>query len=327
MIRRGLAALLAAVLVLLTLTACGQSEEGAPLTVNGTPVNGEIFRYYYDIACADPSFVTRDARVQAATESCIRYVAVNSTFRAWGLALTGAEKAACAEHANALWGAFSAHYKRIGVSKETFLKLRLSGTYIEDMRYALFDRGGMKPLPDELLKSYFEQNYVAVKMVRCNLYDTDLYGNHIEYPQDVLQAILERYNYAVEQINAGVALDFMYASLISEGNEEVRQALKTEIVPRDTDVYPAGFFDFAMGLTNGKAAIMDFEDYLFLVYKVDILSDDSFFEENRDACLLAVSEPYLQSEINVMCNRYSSMRDSTAVEACCRTVEKVRGAV
>ncbi|MBR5410625.1 MAG: hypothetical protein IK104_08125 [Clostridia bacterium] len=319
--------LLLALVLAVSLAACGETAEEYPLTVNGTPVNGEIFRYFYDLACADETLTSREARMQSATERCIRYVAVNSTFRAWGLSLTGAEKAACAERANALWRAMSAHYKRIGVSKETFLKLRLSDTYIENMRFALFDRGGTKPLSDALLKSYFEQSYVAVKMVRCNLYDTDIYGSRVEYSQEMLQAILERYNYAVDQINMGVALDFMYASLINEGNDEVRQALKTEIVPRDTADYPAGFFDFVKNMANGKAAIMDFDDYLFLVYRVDILSDNNYFEENRQDCLLVVSEPYLQSEINNMCNAYSSVRNSGAVEDCCRTVEKVRGAL
>ena len=129
------------------------------MTVNGTAVDGEIFRYYYDLACTDGSLTSRDARVQAATESCIRYVAVNSTFRAWGLSLTGAERALCAERANALWRAFSAHYGRIGVSKETFLKIRLSGTYLENMRYALFDRGGMRPDQDVMSANWDETGY------------------------------------------------------------------------------------------------------------------------------------------------------------------------
>ncbi len=325
--RRFFCAILALVLVLPVFSACSKTGETPPLTVNGTAVDGEIFRYYYDLACIDGSLTSRDARVQAATESCIRYVAVNSTFRAWGLSLTGAERALCAERANALWRAFSAHYGRIGVSKETFLKIRLSGTYLENMRYALFDRGGTKPLSDDLLKDWFRQHYVAVKMVRCNLYDTDVYGNRVEYSEETLRAILDRYNYAVDQINKGVALDFMYASLINAGNEEVRQALKTEIVPENTPDYPAGFVDFVRGMKDGKAAIMDFEDYLFLVYRVDILSDNRFFEENREACLLAVSEPYLQSEVNTMVGAYSSVRDPSAVETCCRAVEKIRGVI
>ena len=121
--KKTIALLLAFAAVLFAFSACSNGEAPQyPLTVNGTPLEEEIFRYYLDIAFADASLSGKEARVNYATEQCIRYVAVNSAFAVRALALSPAEKAKTAERANALWNAFGAHYKNIGVSKQTFMK-------------------------------------------------------------------------------------------------------------------------------------------------------------------------------------------------------------
>ena len=57
------------VLLVLAVFAAGFSgctaveEESYPLTVNGTPLEGGVFRYYLDQAFADPALPDRDARI------------------------------------------------------------------------------------------------------------------------------------------------------------------------------------------------------------------------------------------------------------------------
>lgn len=316
--------ILSLLFIIAGLSACASETATYPLTVNSTPINEEIFKYYLDIAYAEAGLLTREERVTYATQQCIRYVALNSVFTQWGLSLSAAEKAETAERANALWSIFREHYENIGVSKETFMKIQTSRTYTESLRYALFDKDGRKPIADEILRGYFVENYVAVKLVQGYLFDTDVYGNRVEYTEEALQGILERYNNAVEQINGGVAIDFMYASLINSGSEEVSQALKTEIVPAGDPTFPEGFFEAVQNISEGRAGLAVFGDYLYLVYRVSILSDPQFFEDYRSECLLAVSEPYLQNEISEFVSGYTSVRKAAAVEKCCEQVERAR---
>ena len=314
----------AVVAVLCVLFGCARTQTPEyPLTVNGTPLDGEIF-YYLDIAFADAALPDKDARVNYATEQCIRYVAVNSAFTQRGLSLAPAETASVTETADALWAVFGAHYEKIGVSKQTFVKLRTSMFYAERLRYALFDADGVSPIPDDTLKAYFAACYAAFKVLRGHLYGADVYGNRVELTAEELAAVREKYETAAGQINKGTAIDYTYASLISSGNEEVQQSLTTEVIAAGDPAYPEGFYEAVRGLPENAAGVLEFGDDIFLVFRVGILEDTDLFQAYRDECLLAVSEPYLQSEINAMCNGYSSIRKTGAVQRCYEEVKEGR---
>ena len=323
--RRALCLLLALAVFAAGFSGCAAvEEESYPLTVNGTPLEGGVFRYYLDQAFADPALPDRDARVAYATEACIRYVAVNSALVERGLALTPAQKAQTAEEANALWRVFGAHYTRVGVSKQTYLKLRLNLAYTEALRSALYDTGGVSPLPEDTLKAYFNTYYVAFKTLHSHLYQTDLYGRRVEYSETELAAVKERYAAAATQVNGGVAIDFVYSTLISVGGDEVQQSMETAVIADGDTRFPAEFYTAVQTIAEGKAGVCLFGDEIYLVYRVNVLSDDDLFKANRAACLKAVSEPYLRSEINAMCNRYTSVRKSSAVQRCYDTVREGR---
>ena len=315
---------LLALLLITALCACAKETIGAPLTVNGTPIDAEVFTCYLDMTYGVEGLTTREARVAEATQNCIRYVAVNSAFRRLGLSLTDDDKEQVRTSAGALWRVFGNHYKDVGVSKETYLKIRTSEAYVERMRLSLFDRGGTKAISDEILRGYFASNYVAVKTVRSDLFEYDIYGNHVELKEEKREDLLLRYNAALGQINAGVGIDFIYASLISAA-DETAGTLQTEIVKKDDPNYPEGFFEAVEKIAPGKAGLAVFGESLYLLYRVAILSDPAFFEAHRAACLRTVSEPYLQNEITALCNGYSSVRRTSEVEKCCVKVEAARG--
>jgi hypothetical protein len=316
---------LALAVVLCGLTGCGAAQEDrVALTVNGTPLDAEIFRYYLDLAFADASLSGKDARINSATEQCIRYVAVNSAFASRGLALTDAQTAETSERGNALWNIFGEHYTKVGVSKQTFMKLQTSQSVTEQLRHALYDTGGAAPLPDDELKTWFAAAYAAFKVVRSTVYGADVYGNRVPFTEEQLAAVREKYNAAADVINKGAGADYAFATLISTGTVAVQQSMVTEVIADGDPYYPAGFYGAVRSVEEGKAAVFLFEDEIFLVYRVDILADGDLFKRYRDTCLIAVSEPYLQNEINTMCNGYSSVRNTSAVQSCYEQVRQGR---
>ena len=316
-------AFLSAVLLCFSFSSCGEVTE-YPLSVNGTPINAEIFTYYLDRAYSDgEAGGTRADRVTYATNMCIRYVALNSTFMQKGLSLSPADSVKCSNEANALWEMYHGYYESLGVSKETFVKIRLNEAYRETLRLSLYGEDGSSPVPDSELKAYFDENYVAVKLIRGYLFTTDVYGNEKEYTEDELKRIRERYDLACEQINRGTAIDLMYSVVAGSGEQEVSEALKTEVVSDGSAYYPKGFYDSVRTVEKGKAAVFEFDSYIYLVSRVDALSDDSLFEDYRSECLKAVSEKPLSDEIDLMCNAYTSVRNTTLVEKCCEKTDKV----
>ena len=198
---------LLAISVLFVFSSCSEEAEADPLTVNGTPIDGEIFRYYLDEALGDPTVFDKGEAVQYATEQCIRYVAVNSAFEARGLTLSAGSVAEVSERGNALWRYFGEHYEKVGVSKQTFMKIRTSLAYTEALRTMLFDEGGISPLPDDTLKEYFSEEYVAFKALSGELFDRDVYGNRVELTEEQLTNAVERYNNAAGEINKGASID------------------------------------------------------------------------------------------------------------------------
>ena len=324
--KKALCAVLAFAAVLCALTGCGGRAEKTeyPLTVNGTPLDGEIFRYYLDIAFGDAGISSKEARIRSATEQCIRYVAVNSAFASRGLALTDAQTAETSERGNALWNIFGEHYKKVGVSKQTFMKLQTSRSFTERLRRALYDTNGASPLSDDELKAYFAAAYAAFKVVRSTVYGADVYGNRVPFTEEQLAAVREKYDAAADTINRGAGVDYAFATLISTGTVAVQQSMVTEVIAEGDPYYPAGFYGAVRSVEEGRAAVFLFEDEIFLVYRADILADGDLFKRYRDACLVAVSEPYLQNEINTMCNGYSSVRNTSAVQSCYEQVRQGR---
>ena len=166
------------VLLILTLSACTSSTESYPITVNGTPIDSEIFAYFLDSVWDRPEAQgTRDGRITEATYMCIRYVAVNSTFVTSGLTLTDADRVEISDNANVLWNMFGEYYEKIGVSKQTYVKIKTYEAYIEKLRTAFFDKGGTDEISDAVLRGTLQENFVAFKYVRTPLKNIDVYGN------------------------------------------------------------------------------------------------------------------------------------------------------
>ena len=317
---------LAAVLVLMlgALSACAKTDAGAPITVNSTPVDEAVFRYYLDEAFDDPTYPDKAARVDYATRQCIRYVAVNTAFLGRGLSLSAARRAAVSEETNALWRIFGAHYEKVGVDKQTLYKLRTSMAFAEGLRDALFDTGGSMPVAESALQAYFAANYLAVRYLTGYLYTTDAYGVAVRFSDEQIAAFLGRFNDAAAQVNAGAGLEVIYAALAAYGDQDIRQNLTTEVVKIGDPSLPQSFYAAAVTIPAGGAGVCVVDNAVYLIQRIGMEQDLSWFQSHRAACLKAVSEPALQNEINALCSAYTSVRRSAAVSRCYDTVSTGR---
>lgn len=314
---------LALVLILiLSLCACSGSEK-YPMTINGTGINEEIFRYFLDTAISDNPQATQDEIINIVTEKSIRYVALNTTFKVLELTLTPAEEYAVSEKVNALWNVFGAYYEKAGVSKETFLKIHMNEAYTEKIRLFYFDTDGVTPFPEEELKTYFSENYVAFKLIKGYLYTSDVYGNMIEYTPEEQDIIYERYEHAVQQIKKGTSIEIMYASL-AETDQIIEQELNTQVITSGDIHYPEGFFEAVLAIEEGEAGICLFDDYIYLLSRIELFDTDELFEKYRNECLKILTEEPLQQEINIMCNEFTSIRNTKLIQKYYKEISEVR---
>ena len=314
---------LALVLILiLSLCACSKGEN-YPITVNGTGINEEIFRYFIDTAMSENPDASREEITEIVTEKAIRYVALNTTFEAFRLSLSPAQEYAVSEKVNALWNVFGTYYEKAGVSKETFLKIHMNEAYTETLRLFYFDKNGVTPFPEEEMKAYFSENYVAFKLIKGFLFTSDVYGNMIEYTPEEQNVIYERYEHAVEQIKKGTSIEIMYASL-AETDQIIEQELNTQVITRGDLHYPADFYDAVLSIEEGEAGVYLFDDYIYLISRIELFGTDELFEKYRLECLEILTEEPLQQQINIMCNEFTAIRNTKLIQKCYKDISEVR---
>lgn len=312
--KRVFAVLSVFIMLICVFSSCkAQDNEGYPLTVSGTPIDGEIFRYYLDsVWDAAESGGTKDGRITNATHQCIRYVAVNSTFAAYSLELSDDEKVQLSEKANVLWDMFGAYYEGIGVSKTAFIKIKTNEAYIEKLRTAFFDKGGTDEISDALLRGVLAENYVAFRYVKTPLKTTDVYGNEIPFTEEELNKLAGLYNTSVNSVAASYGVEKAYSE-IAASFPLTEQSYDTVVIDITDHEFSAVFYNTIREMTDGTAKAFQYNDALYLIYKINIVNDGLIFSTKRQECLKIISEEPLQSKINVMCNSYQSVRDTALV--------------
>ena len=312
--KKAISVLLILIILLFSFGACTDTDsEAYPLSVNGTPIDSEIFCYWLDYVWDLPeSQGTKEGRLTQATYMCIRYVAVNSTFAAYSLTLTDGEMQAVSDEMNVLWNMFGAYYEGIGVSKQTYLKIRTYEAYIEKLRLTFFDKGGTDEISDAVLRGVLAENYVAFRYIRTPVYDTDVYGNKVEFTEERTAELSRAYTAAANSVASSYTTEKAYAD-VSKSFPLTEQSYETVVIGAGDHRYSDSFYETVKNTENNKAVVFQYSDYVYLVYKINIVNDYAIFGEYRSECLRIVSEEPLQSKINVMCNAYQSVRDRTLV--------------
>lgn len=306
--------LMAVIMIVPCITSCNSYEaQGYPLSVNGTPIDEEIFRYYLDEVWNDAEAGgSKDGRITQATYKCIRYVAVNSTFVSYGLSLTDDEKSVLAEKVNSLWNMFGTHYTNIGVTKETFLKIKTSEEYIEKLRIAFFDKGGTDEISDGILRGILVDKFIAFRYIRVPVTYTDVYGVTQPLSETEITKLNQVFNSALSTVSSAYGIENAYIAISAEF-PFAEQSFETIVTGSDDHRFTSVFYDKIKSIPEDSASVFQYGEYVYFVYRVNILSDNTIFAEKRSECLKIVSEDPLQSKINALCNSYHSVREPSLV--------------
>ena len=305
-------------LTLLLCAACGGEPRRAlrPLTVNGTPLDGEIFTYFLDKAVNALPDGTQEEQTNYAVQQCIHYVAVNSAFTGAGLALTAAEKKEADDENNVRWNLYERYYESIGVSRQTYFKLRRSDLYQEKLRQAYFGEGGTDEVPTEQLRAFLETRYVAFRVIRIPKKVLDADGNETDRDAAQQAALDEKIAAGLSAVNVnGTGIESVYATFVSDRKGDREEY--AEVVTDGTDhAYPAEFVEAIRAVPVKTAAVFDFNESYYLAYREDITEDEDIFEAYKDKCLAGLTERDLQIKIDRIAGAYASVKDPSAVAEC-----------
>ena len=286
--------ILVAVMVL-SLASCTISK----VKVNGTKINNEIYTYFELLAEKN-----EDGKVNENTvlNEISRYVAINSEFHNRGLALDSNIKAEVSAHVNDLWHLYSSYYEENNISKQTIYKIELSSAYEDVLLADYYAEDGDKPVTEEEIKKYFEDNYAAIRYVTGYLFNVDDNGISTAMSTAEKDKITNSFKSVAEMVSEGSSVEEAVGSLGE--NTEVRD---TVINAFSDGTFPEGFWNAVKGVEKGKTEVITVGDYIFLVNRVDIFSKEyGYYNTYRTDCLKKMKGEEFSAVVDTWAENYKA---------------------
>lgn len=276
-----LTALLLAVMILFSLSACSGQKKTA-LVIAGTEINSEIFTYYLDKVNQAPASYglpqnppDTDLK-KAAIEECKKYLAANTRFSEKGLSLTASEKVEISQNVNNYWIRFENHYNKIGVSKQTLTKIFTSDAYKDALFSAEYDKGIGNAEAEAVLQDYFYENYVSFRSV-C-VYFTK--------PDGTPMTQLEKTQLlaAVESLAENADTDVeKFAETVQNAGYSLSDSA---LLKKGADTYPDGFYDKVSAQADNTVQVITYDECVFVVWKENLKEKgESIYSNYRAACI------------------------------------------
>ncbi len=242
------------------------------VTVNGTKIDNEIYSYFEAYTEENEEEILKEIS---------RYVAINSEFSNRGLVLDSSVKAEVSEQVNDLWHLYGTYYESIDVSKQTIYKIELSKAYENALLADYYAADGDKPVTEDEIKKYFEENYAAIRFVTGYLFNVDDNGKTITMTTTEKNKVTSSFKSVAEMVADGTSIEEAVGSLGE--NTEVRD---TVINAFSDGTFPEGFFDAVKGVEEDKTEVITVGDYIFLINRVDIFSEEyGYYNTYRTDCL------------------------------------------
>lgn len=281
--------------MILSLTSCTVSKA----KVNGTKIDNEIYAYFEARAEKDED---DEATEEAILNEISRYVAINSEFSNRGLVLDSGVKAEVSARVNDLWHLYGSYYEENGISKQTIYKIELSAAYEDALLADYYSENGDKPVTEDEIKKYFEDNYAAIRFVTGYLFNVGDDGSTIAMSTAEKDKVTNSFKAVAEMVTDGTTIEEAVGSLGE--NTEVHD---TVINAFSDGTFPEGFFNAVKGVEKGKTEIVTVGDYIFLVNRIDIFSEEyGYYSQYRTDCLKQMKGEEFSAVVDTWAENYKA---------------------
>ena len=262
------------IIMLVCFASCTVSK----VKVNGVKVDNEIYKYYENTLPKDDNGEVSDEVIKKAIE---QYVAINSEFANKNLKLSYNQKSALSTTVNDLWHMYGNYYKEIGVSKQTIYKIETSKEYKNALMTEYYSENGESPLSEESVKEFFKTNYAGIRFVTGYLFNIDENGATVPMTEEQKTNTLNSFSSVATMVNEGTSIEEAVGSLGE--NIEVHNTVVNAFA---NSTFPEGFWAEVNAIEEGKATAISLGDYVFLVQRVDVFSDEyGYYNTYRTNCL------------------------------------------
>ena len=284
------------ILVILIISGLFSSCSGREETVQigSVTVGKGVYEYFLSEAKKkNPDSPEKDAQLMT-----LRYVAVNTKFEELKLELDASQKSIASKTANNYWHLFSDYYIEQGISKNDVYSVALSNEYLKAIIRSIYDKEGTNPIPEKAIKDYFSENYIAYKAIIELLQTTDENGNAVDLDKEKIKSVTKQFEQMKKSIEGGTSFEKVNAAYQSKGLENEADIEEIMLLSSSSKAFPTGTFEEMMKIEREKAGVFTAGKYIFLVQRVGEFENKSFYEQNRDDCLIALGMKALDKTLD-----------------------------
>ena len=289
--KRALSILLAVILISGLLSSCAKKEETVQIG------SAEVGKGTYEYFLSEAKKINSDSPEADAEKAVLRYVAVNTKFEELNLSLNVSQKSLASKTANNYWHLFSDYYRQQGITKNDVYFVALSDEYLKAIIRSIYDTDGTNPIPEQAIKQYFSENYVAYKAIIELLQTTDEDGNATELSEEKIKSVTKQFNQMKKSLDAGTSFEKVNDAYQAKGADNEASSEQTMLLSSSSKAFPTGTFEEIMKIERESTGVFTAGKYIFLVEREGEFEDKSFYEQNRDDCLIALGRQALEETL------------------------------
>lgn len=311
--------ILSVILILSTLSACSSAEKVA-VNISGAEITQGIYTYFYDYVVSNASKLKIDAEDKEAlkekTVSLLKdYVAVNSLASQLGVSLSYNLKAQAASDTDSKWDLFGKYYSSIGLTKQDLNKV-ITNEALKDalLDYYYGENSKVKPTSIKKLKNAFTEKYVGIQVIAASLTTTDALGNTVPMDSYELSQTRNMFSSMKDKLGSGRDINEVYSNYITNLDLIGTQSLETYIMSKSSVGYGDDFFSKISALKYNTATVHEYEDMIYLAYRVDISGDDlGYFVTYKNEILKDLCLSGLDKKIASEAKKYELIKERSSV--------------
>lgn len=299
---------LIAVLILTMFTGCGSNLKYAA-TIGNVKVTEGIYKYYTDYVLNHLSEFSLDSESlegdieEVVTELVKKYVALNSLWAELKINMTYDLRNSAANEADERWDLFGKYYENIGITKQDIYKIVKNETYRTALtNYYYGENSKINPIKTETLKAAFSKKYIGVKIIAASLTTVDALGGTVKLKGTALTSIQRYFENMKSKANNGSDIEQLYASYNASNDLIGTEGLDTYVFTENNTQYGEDFFKTVSKLKLNKATVIENDDTIYLVYRVDITSNDyEYFMTYKNDILVELYKSKIDALIEERC--------------------------
>lgn len=318
--KRILCALAALTLFFTLLTACGGPKTA--LSIGGAQLNSEIYTYYYDLAVRSPEEYPGDAR-ENAIQLCKEYVAVNTVAAEQAVRLGTEQETSASSWVNQQWKFFSGYYNRLGISKQTLMKVRENEERKALLLEAYYGAGGSQPVSEEELKAYFSSHFVVFYSIDGYLTDINDAGEQVALSEARVNEITQQFNDMAKNIQDGASIAQVNDDYLKAQNSSGMGEFTASVIDGDNTAYPEGFYDQVAAMKANEVKVITLGSYIYVVQKLNPLMEDGvYFTQYQQDVLNSMKGGELAALLQAREDTFEVTQKNSVLKRCEKLVEQ-----